>query len=359
MGPPLQDGARVLVHMPSWLGDFVQAEPALRALAERAERDALALSIAGEARFLELLGGRFPSARRIAHPARGAEDPRAWRGHDVAVLFPGSFRSAWLAWRAGIQRRIGWSRDGRGFLLTDRIAPALERGATPLGLGVRVRGRRYLPRPYGTTCIELIGLAGVAVSDTTPRLLPTEAGEEAARARLSELGFRDGEDFWLASVGGRPESAKAVPVERWAAMLGALAPALGLPVLLVAGPGEDERLREIYGEVAGTRIAAAQGRPVALSELVALARRARLVVVADSGPRHVAKAAGARVVTLLGPTDPRHGAEHLERERLVRVEVPCGPCHRERCPLAGAEHHRCMLDLDPREVVARARELLG
>jgi heptosyltransferase-2 len=359
MASPLLPGARVLVHMPAWLGDFVQAEPALRALAEQARRDAVALSVAGEARFLELLGGRFEAVRRIPHAARGAEDSRAWRGHDAAVLFPGSFRSAWLARRARIPRRIGWSRDGRGWLLTDRVAPALERGATPLGLGVRGRGRRVLPRPYGTTCVELARLAGVVVRDPRPRLEPTEAGEEAARARLAELGFRDGEDFWLASVGGRPDSAKAVPIRRWAAIVGALAAALGLPALLVAGPGEEERLREIYGEAEGTRIAAAQGRPVALTELVSLARRARLVVAADSGPRHVAKAAGARVVTLLGPTDPRHGADHLERERLVRVAVPCGPCHLERCPLAGAAHHRCMLELDPDEVVARARELLG
>ncbi len=33
---------------------------------------------------------------------------------DVAVLFPNSIRSAWIAWLAGIPRRIGYVRDGAG-----------------------------------------------------------------------------------------------------------------------------------------------------------------------------------------------------------------------------------------------------
>ncbi len=355
MGALLRSGERVLVHMPAWLGDFVQAEPALRALAEV---DGIRLSIAAEERFLQLLDERFPAARRIPHPGRKAEEPRAWRAHDVAVLFSGSFRAAWLAFRAGVPRRIGWSRDGRGLLLTDRIAPALERGAAPLGLGVVGRGRRFLPRPYGATCVELLGLVGLAVRDARPRLAPTAAGEREAHERLDRLGFRGDEPFVLASVGGRAGSAKAVPADVWAFSLDLLAREIDMPLLIVGGPGEEEIVREVYARLARSKIAAAQGKPVALSELVALCARSRLVLAADSGPRHVAKATGARVVTLFGPTDPRHGADHLEQERGVRVEVPCGPCHRERCPLEGGHHHCCMRSIDPDEVVARAQELL-
>jgi heptosyltransferase-2 len=352
----IASGERVLLQLPAWLGDFVQAEPVVRALDGRPD---LGLTLAGEGRFLELLDGRFPRARRLELRAHERIDPAAWRGHDAALLCSGSWRVAWTAWRAGIPRRIGWARDGRGFLLTEHMRPALERGRTPLGLGLHGRGRRYLPRSYAATCVELAQLAGIAVRDTRPRLEPTPAGTATARARLDELGFRADEPFWLASVGGRAGSAKAVPVERWAAILDELARGLGFAALLVAGPGEDARLREVFGALEGARVAAAHGRPVGLAELVALARRARLVVVADSGPRHVARAAGASVVTLYGPTDPRHGADHGERERGVRVDIECGPCHRERCPLAGAAELACWERLAPAEVLARARELLG
>ncbi len=63
-------------------------------------------------------------------PRSGAKCSRGWgfaralrsREFDLAVLFPNSFRSAWWAWLSGARRRVGISRNGRGLLLTDRLA---------------------------------------------------------------------------------------------------------------------------------------------------------------------------------------------------------------------------------------------
>ena len=49
---------------------------------------------------------------------------------DAAILLPNSFRAALEARLAGIPRRIGYDRDRRGFLLTDRIQPP-KPGETP------------------------------------------------------------------------------------------------------------------------------------------------------------------------------------------------------------------------------------
>ena len=95
-----------------------------------------------------------------------------------------------------------------------------------------------------------------------------------------------------------------------------------------------------------------------LPELAALFSHATCVVTPDSGPRHVATAVGAPVVCLCGPTDPRHTAENLQRTEIVNVEVPCGPCHLERCPLTGADHHGCMRLIDPERVSAALRPIL-
>jgi len=86
--------------------------------------------------------------------------------------------------------------------------------------------------------------------------------------------------------------------------------------------------------------------------LAAWCRRARLFVCTDGGPRHVAAAVGARQVVLFGPTDPRHTSEHANDESPLREVVPCGPCHRERCPLTGSEEQQCMQLLWPRQVAA-------
>src|SRR5690606_20915861 len=47
---------------------------------------------------------------------------------DLAVLLPNSFRSALVCKMAGIDRIVGYERDGRGFLLSDKLLPIKERG---------------------------------------------------------------------------------------------------------------------------------------------------------------------------------------------------------------------------------------
>lgn len=352
-GPALVGDERVLVRLPSWLGDFVMSEPLVRALHARLARGALTLT--GRAAHLALLEERFPRARALALEAPGSAG--AWRGHDVALLATGSFRSAWRAWRAAIPRRVGFARDGRGWLLTDALEPARERGATPLGLGRPGRGRRFLPRPLERGLCELAGLLGLPVRDLRPRLVVRPAWLAAARARRAGLGLAAEEPYLLANVGARPGSAKGFPPELWKATLGALAQRAALPVLLVAGPGEESALEALQGTSGALRAVRA---PVAgLTELAALCAEARLVLGADAGPRHVARAVGAAQVIVAGPTDPRHTAGERVRETLLRHEVPCGPCHRERCPLVGAEAHACMTRLEPQRLVAAALAALA
>lgn len=350
----LRPPARLLINLPSWLGDLVMAEPVVRELSERwaAVGAADRVSLAGPSHLLGVLDGRFPGARRIPHQGRGGERAAAWRGHDAALLLTGSFRSAWTAARAGIPMRVGWARDWRGALLTHGARPARERGGVPLGLGRARRRPRYLPRPFADDCAELCAIAGVFVRDPRPRLDPDPAADDAVAARLAAVGLDPG-DLVVACVGARSGSAKAYPAEHWVAALGEL----GRPVALVGGPGEEGVVRAVADALPAC--AALLGPVLGLPELVALCARARLVLAADSGSRHVAAAAGAPVLCVAGPTDPRYGAWDLETTALLRVEVPCGPCHRETCPLSGDEHHACMRGVLPARLAAEAADLLG
>lgn len=351
-------GERLLIVLPSWLGDLVQSEPALRAVAERVGTQRL--SLAGEAHLLPVLDGAIEGARRIPHPERAAARTQAWRGHHLALLLPGSFRSAWTAWRAGIPRRVGWARDGRGLLLTDGASPALERGRTPLSLGCSGRGRRVLPRPFGATCVELVGRIGIQVADTRPRLALSQEGVGRVEARLGACGLGGEESWILASVGSRPGSAKAFPTDSWARTLSSVARQAGLPVAVCGGPGEEPVVREVAAacEAHGQRVLSLMEPAPDLSELRALCARASLVLCADGGARHVAMAMGTPVMWVAGPSDPRHSADHLEPCAPLRTRVPCGPCHLERCPLQGSDHHRCMGELDPEQLATRALSLL-
>jgi heptosyltransferase-2 len=192
------------------------------------------------------------------------------------------------------------------------------------------------------------------VTDTRPRLVPSAEERAVAERRLDALGLGAGEGFVLLSAGAPAGSAKAWPAERWVRLAALLARDPGLPCVAVCGPGEEPALAPLGA--AGVRLVVAP--PAGLRELAALAALARLVVTTDSGPRHVAAAVGAAVVCAMGPSDPRHTADHLERTRIVRDRVECGPCHRARCPLAGERREACMR-LAPERLHVAALELLG
>lgn len=344
----------LLVRLPSWLGDMVAVEPAVRALAQaRGAPDGAGLALAGPEHLLPLVEGWLPGARRIAHAGRGGERADAWRSCHTALLLTGSFRSAWTAWRAGIPRRIGWARDARGLLLTDGVRPTLERGRS--AVGPAGRWPRYLPRSVTATSIELVGLLDVPVRDPVPRLAPDPSVAARVAERLEAAGVNRAPV--VINVGGRPESAKAWPAQWWARAAASIDP--DLPLVAVAGPGE-ERAIEALARAARPRavFAAWPDRAADLPELLALAQRAAVFVTADAGPRHVARAAGAPTVVLFGPTDPRHTAAPGPAAIHLREPVPCAPCHRERCPLSGDDRLRCQSALEPAAVGAAVRALL-
>ena len=115
--------------MPTWLGDAVMATPFLRAL--RQLFPVARISCLGKTLVQPVLTGlplidatlfyATDRAGRINYSQTAAALRK--QKFDLAVILPNSFRSAFLAWRAGIPRRLGYNRDGRRLLLTDNIKP--------------------------------------------------------------------------------------------------------------------------------------------------------------------------------------------------------------------------------------------
>ncbi len=330
----LNASTRLLLRVPSWLGDFVMAEPVIAACAEAVRDGRLqSVSLAGPSRFFELIDGRFDSLRLLT-------DEQSWRGHDAAVFLDGSLRSLWRAARAGIGERWSWFSGGRFLLASGGCFPARERGATPLQLGKHGGGARLLPRPFGSACAELLGLAGLPVVGRAPRLMASGAAIEGARARLSALGLELGEPYLALDASARPGSAKAAPPEKWAALLGELQ-AQGAPrAVLLTAPGEEASAIELAA-LAPEGFASLTQPPPGLPELLALLEGAELFLGADSGPRHLAQAVGTRAEVFFGPSDPRHTADHTANCSLHWARVSCGPCHDEACGVVGDGRMAC------------------
>ena len=94
----------------------------------------------------------------------------------------------------------------------------------------------------------------------------------------------------------------------------------------------------------------------ALGELKSLIARSDLLLGNDTGPRHFGRAFDIPRVTVFGPTEQRWTDTSHGKESIVKVEVPCGPCHKKKCPL---EEQVCMTRVTVEMVSAACEEQLS
>jgi heptosyltransferase-2 len=352
--------------MPSWLGDVVMSTPALRLL-----RDSLPGSFIGglvRPGLDELIAGSGLLDEVHVDRARGVMGPKLVasrirpRRYDAALLLANSFSSALITRLAFIPRRIGYDRDGRGLLLTDRIRPerVAEGVRGKLGVG------NFAPVPaveyYLRAAREVVGAREDAGRKNRLELGVTLEQQEAGAGVLRKAGVGAAERYAML-IPGANDVAKRWPAAGYSAVAAHVAGKHGLKVLVSGAPGEAELCDEVVRgalERAGTLPApsggiqgggtgdAVVGLPrfgVSIGALKTIVRGATLMVTNDTGPRFVGSAFAVPLVNLYGPTDvrwsilPENGApsvdvvadptlpadmnanEHPERCRIDKIEV--------------------------------------
>jgi heptosyltransferase-2 len=87
----------------------------------------------------------------------------------------------------------------------------------------------------------------------------------------------------------------------------------------------------------------------------AIIRKANLLITNDTGPRHFAIAFDTPVITIFGPTEPEWTTGDYPLEKIVRVDVDCGPCMKRHC----STDHECMTRITADEVFEEARAVLS
>ena len=342
---------KIAVFCPNLIGDTVMATPAIRAL-RRGFPDAIlagvikpgvAPTLEGTTWFDELIqldSGSTEREERMMPVVRGLRRAR----FDVAVLFPNTIRSAWIAWLADIPRRVGYVRHGRGMLLTDRLHHPRD-----------AAGRR-LPTPILESYLKLVRRLGCPVDSVRTELATTAADETAADRVWSELGLISCDRVVCLNTGGAFGPAKSWPAEHFAALALRLAGEAGVPVLVLCGPDEREAAREIVEAAGHPRVFSLADQSLGIGLTKACVRRSALLITTDSGPRHFAAAFNTPVVTLFGTTHVSWTRTYHPLAWHMLRPVPCGPCQRPICPEG---HHRCMRELSPESVFRVALRALS
>jgi heptosyltransferase-2 len=259
---------------------------------------------------------------------------------DGAILLQNAFEAALIVWLARIPRRIGYDRDCRGLLLTDSI-PVPRRGEVP-------PHESY----YYLELLHRAGILDALPNSDTILLRNTAEARQAGLARFVSAGFEP--PVIGVSPGAAFGSAKRWLPERFAAAAAQVARARGAAIALF-GSARERPLCQVVGDQlgpSGLRVRNFAGETT-LDEFIELAAACAVFITNDSGPMHIAAAAGAPTVAVFGSTDHIATGPRSPYARIVREPLDCSPCKLRECPI----DHRCMTRVSADRVAGAALEL--
>lgn len=254
------------------------------------------------------------------------KDYRSWlaslraQDFDLAILLPNSLRVAWTIWRIGAKRRVGFARDARSWLLTDPI-PVPNR-----------RNNKFEPLPLVDYYEHFAIPLGCEPPGDRLTLHTTNDEDNTTLARLSAEGVDPSSALVTICPGAKFGASKCWHPERFAGVADELVRKNGATIVISPGPGEEPLAQAIADNMSEACILLADPC-LNLGELKSLINRSALLLGNDTGPRHYARAFDTPRVTIFGPTEQRWTDTSHDKETIVKVAVPCGPCQKKVCPL--------------------------
>ncbi|MCK5219573.1 glycosyltransferase family 9 protein [bacterium] len=199
--------------------------------------------------------------------------------------------------------------------------------------------------------------AGFQPAGRFPQILPFSGAEESAARMLKEYGISAKEKIVVLAPGAR-WATKRWPVEYFARTAEMLRDRLDmLPVFI--GWAQDTLLCKTAAQMSNGRALSLAGATT-IATLTAILKKAPVLITNDTGPMHLALAAGSRAVALFGPTVPEFGFAPLKnpRARVLARKLDCRPCSLHGNPECPLEHHNCMRRIYPEEVVCAVMDLI-
>jgi heptosyltransferase II len=325
----MSNGKKILLWLPSPLGDAILATPALRAIRERFDDSRIYYYANATVRaamepcdlcdeWIEVKKGQgaYATAKELKR-----------HGFDAAILFKNSFGSAAAVFMARIPVRVGYAREWRSAMLTDRLYPQrLASGAfKPVSMVDYYLG---LAEKVGADISERSLALRVSPDDvrTVTRMFP-----EMCSSRVPVV---------VLVPGGAFGPSKCWAAERYAALADWLVEKYEAIVVVSVAPTEQEKaIAQKICDTCHFKLINLAERPLSLGQLKGLLGLSDLVVCNDTGPRHMAIAIKKSVITLFGPNDPAWTETNSPDEVKIVSDAKCAPCQRPECT---ETQHWCM-----------------
>jgi heptosyltransferase-2 len=248
--------------------------------------------------------------------------------HDVGILLPNSFSSAWWFWQGNVSRRIGFRGELRSFLLTDPVPLPKNREAQHLVV----------------TYKQLLAPLNIPLSNTRPCLHLSEQEITETRDLLKEMGADPATPLIGINPGAAYGTAKCWLPERFREVTEKLLEQTNATLLFFGNSSGASLVRDIC-QGFPARVINLAGQ-TSLRELASLIKLCNVLLTNDSGPMHIASAVGTPLVALFGSTNEKATGPY-QTGTIIHKHTSCSPCYQRICPI----DFRCMKQITVEEVL--------
>jgi heptosyltransferase-2 len=333
---------KIVIRVPNWIGDSILAIPAIESISRNYSGAQIWVVTKGWVKDLfnsySFIKGVIPLSETnndLKNLNKSAQRLKKLN-FDAGVLLTNSFVSAFLFYLAKIPQRWGYSKDGRGILLTKGVALRKNKDSSH-------QINYYL---------DLI--SGLGIKTIPPQLsLPlTQEEKQKARETLLSLNIDLNQPLLILHPGASYGPAKRWPVTKYAELAALLQVRKKANILLVGSSEDTELAESIVSSMTKKPFNLAGNTSLRL--LAGLISQANLFITNDSGPMHMANALKIPVVAIFGPTDPKTTGPFQEPAIVIKKDAPCWPCRYRECPF----DHRCMINIHSEEVFQACQQYL-
>lgn len=340
---------KIIVRGANWIGDAVMTIPALRLLREIFPEANMTLytkrwaeGVFQDADFIDRILVVESEGSGFSDTVREAKRVAAGQ-YDLGVLFTNSFQSAAVMRFAGVNKRVGYSREGRGILLTSPIKP-------PEWKNERHEVHYYLNLVYEFARQQKVELTGEDIRSSLP---VSEERRSKARERMAEAGADLTKPLIGLGVGSTNSQAKRWGEAKYAALANLFSESMD-PNLVMFGSKEETEVAGRVAALTDTDLIDLTGS-TDLATATAMLAELDLFVSNDMGLAHLAAAVGTKTLVVFGPTNDVTTRPFGDHAGIIRHPVECSPCMLRKCPI----DHRCMTRLSPQAVFETAMQMLN
>jgi ADP-heptose:LPS heptosyltransferase len=209
---------------------------------------------------------------------------------DLAVSLARSPLMSLAVLLAGIPQRAGLDSGGRGF-----------------GYTIRARIDPQQPRHEADIYLDVARALGLDVSGCVANVPVHEA--DAVAVNILRIEKNIGDHYIVIHSGGGRNPGMVMDSKRWpptyfAALAERLAARYQAQIVLIGGAGDGALVEAVAVALALSQPPIALVGKLTFGHIAALAKQSLLYIGNDTGMTHLAAAAGARTVMILGPSDP-------------------------------------------------------